>query len=124
MTKAELLALISTNLTVVNPGDVTAAKIKAVLDAVAGVMFDEIKNLLHVEASSGSLTGDVATDIYFATPFTDTTYAMTYLAVDSSGAKVDCAIVKHADRLVVTAAESDCTFDFVASVSTIDMNPT
>lgn len=77
----------------------------------------------HTEAATGQLTADVATDIYFATPFADTDYAVTHQAVDSLNAKVDCTIVKYADRITVTASESDCTFDFIASVATIDKNP-
>lgn len=77
----------------------------------------------HTEASTGQLTADVATDIYFDTPFADTNYALTYQAVDALNAKVYCNVVKYADRITVTASESDCTFDFIAAVSTIDMNP-
>lgn len=78
----------------------------------------------HTEAASGELVADVATDIYFDAAFANTDYALCYNAVDATNAKVYCTIVKHTDHITVTAAESDCTFDFIAALATIDMNPT
>jgi hypothetical protein len=119
MTKQEFTALVADKLSVTNPGDVTAQKIKDVFTALAGVVFDEIKAINHTEAAAGLLVADVATDITFATPFANTNYAIAYRALNALGEKVDCTIVKYADKITAKALESDAMFDFIAARSTV-----
>ncbi|HBZ67581.1 MAG TPA: hypothetical protein DEO70_12155 [Bacteroidales bacterium] len=121
MNKQEFVALVADKLTVTNPGDITAQKIKDVFDTLASIVFDEIKMVNHVEAATGTLTADVPTDIEFSLAFSNTEYAIAYRALDALGQKVDCTIVKYANKITVTALESDVTFDFIASRATISL---
>lgn len=119
MTRIEFNSIVNTLFS--DTAQISAASFRSFFETLGDLIFSLLDGA-HTEAASGQLVADVATDIPFASAFANTDYAVAYRALDGSGQKVDCTIEKYADKLRVTALESDATFDFIAAKATISLS--